>query len=87
VGVDVRLLEPAPRDLTLRLSFTNRPGQPVVTQRIRRGTTTAHIDVPLPNAHRWSLEDPFLHQVSMSLTGDGIAEDRVTTYFGMRPSR
>jgi hypothetical protein len=84
VGVDVRLLEPAPRDLTLRLSFTNRPGQPVVTRRIRRGATTAHIDVPLPNAHRWSLEDPFLHQVSMNLTGDSIAEDRVTTYFGMR---
>ena len=84
VGVDVRLLEPAPRDLTLRLTFENRHLQPVFTQRIRRGATTAHLDVALPNARRWSLEDPFLHEVTVSVTGDGIAEDRVSTYFGMR---
>ena len=86
VGVDVRLLEPAPRDLTLRLTLTNRDSQPVVTQRIARGRTAAHFDVPLPNAHRWSLEDPFLHDVVVSVTapGGGLAEDVVHTYFGMR---
>ncbi len=86
VGVDVRLLEPAPRDLTLRLTFTNRDSQPVVTQRIARGRTAAHFDVPLPNAHRWSLEDPFLQDVVVSVTapGGGLAEDVVHTYFGMR---
>src|SRR6266511_2981907 len=31
VGVDVRLLEPAPRELTLRIAFTNAGGQPVLT--------------------------------------------------------
>ncbi|MEP7326586.1 MAG: sugar-binding domain-containing protein [Gemmatimonadota bacterium] len=84
LGVDIRLLEPAPRDLTLRLDFTNREGQPVVTQRIRRGASTAHVDVALPNAHRWSLEDPFLHQVTVSVAADGMVEDRVRSYFGMR---
>ena len=86
VGVDVRLLEPAPRDLTLRLTFTNRDGQPVVRQRIPRGRRAAHFDVPLPNAHRWALEDPFLHDVviSVSAPGVGLAEDEVHTYFGMR---
>ena len=84
VGVDVRLLRAASRDLTLRLTFTNRDGRPVVTRRIRRGATRAHVDVPLPNARRWSLEDPFLHDVTVSVGASGRAEDRVQTYFGMR---
>ena len=84
VRVDARLREPAPADLTLRLTFTNRTGQPVVTQRIPRGATTARVDVPLPNAHRWSLDDPFLHDVVATVSGSGVAEDRVSTYFGMR---
>ena len=84
VGVDVRLLEPAPKDLTLRLTFTNREGDSVITRRIARGAATAHLDVPLPNAHRWSLDDPFLYDVVVSVGGPGVAEDRVGTYFGMR---
>jgi hypothetical protein len=84
VGVDVRLLEPATSDLVLRLSFTNIPGQVAITQRIERGARTAHVDVPLRNPHRWSLNDPFLHTVTVSVTGTGAAEDRVGTYFGLR---
>ena len=84
VGVDARLLDPAPRDLTLRLSFTNRQGQADVTTRIAKGASSAHVDVPLPNAHPWSLEDPFLHDVTVSVSGDGVVDDRVKTYFGMR---
>jgi hypothetical protein len=84
VGVDVRLLEPAPRDLTIGLAFTNRDDQLAVARTMRRGVTTLHVDVPLRHAHRWSLDDPFLHEVSVSVGGDGIIEDRVRTYFGMR---
>lgn len=83
VGVDARLLEPAPRDLELRLTFTNREDRPVVTQRIPRGATSVHVEVALPNAHRWSLEDPFLYEVTAVVEGAG-AVDRVQTYFGMR---
>lgn len=84
VGVDVRLREPAARDLTLRLAFANSSSQPEVTQRIARGTTAVHVDVPMPNARRWSLQDPYLHDIVVSVSGDGAAEDRVQTYFGMR---
>ena len=84
VTVDARLLAPAPRDLTLRLELTNRAGRPVVTRRIPRGATGARFDVSLPNARRWSLEDPFLHEATVSVSGEGVAEDRVETYFGMR---
>jgi galactose mutarotase-like enzyme len=84
VDVDVRLLAPAPRDLTLRLEFTNRVGGPTVTHRIPRGARTAHLEVPLPAARRWSLDDPFLHDVVVRVSGPGMVEDRVQTYFGMR---
>ncbi len=84
VGVDVRLREPAPRALQLRLAFTNRTGQADVEANIAAGSSTAHVDVPLPNAHQWSLDDPFLHEVTVTVSGNGIAEDKVKTYFGMR---
>src|SRR5436190_14538775 len=79
VGVDVRLHEPAPRGLTLRIAFTNRAsgegGSPVVTHEIPRGASTAHLDIPLPGARRWSLDDPFLHEVAVSVSGRGLAQD------------
>src|SRR6266513_6281394 len=75
---------PAPTELTLRLTFTNRVGQPTVSRRIPPGATSVHLDVPLPNAHHWSLDDPFLHEVTATVVGDGTTEDRVQTYFGMR---
>ncbi|MFL5581938.1 MAG: glycoside hydrolase family 2 protein [Gemmatimonadaceae bacterium] len=84
VTVDAQLHEPAARDLTLRLELTNREGRPVVTRAVRRGDTRIRFDVPLPNARLWSLEDPFLHEATVSVSGDGVAEDRVQTYFGMR---
>jgi len=84
VGVDVRLREPAPRALTLRLTFTNRDGPPPVSQRIARGRATVHLDVPIPNARRWSLDDPFLYDVTVRVGSPGFTEDVVQTYFGMR---
>ena len=84
VRVEARLLEPAPTEVTVRLTFINRAGQPSVTQRIPRGERYARVDVPLPEAHRWSLDDPFLHDVVVSTTGAGLATDSVRTYFGMR---
>src|SRR4029079_17661821 len=78
------LLEPAPTDVTVRFTFTNRDGQPTVTQRIPRGELRTYLAVPLPGAHRWSLDDPFLHDVAVSATGPGLAPDSVRTYFGMR---
>jgi hypothetical protein len=84
VGVDLRLLAPAPRDIPVRLVFTNAPGSPSATGRIRPGDTTTHIDVPLPGARRWSLDDPFLHEVEVTAGPEGPDQDRVRTYFGMR---
>ena len=78
VAVAARLLERAPRDLTLTLRFKNAD-LPVVTQRVPRGSDSVTLDVPIPNAHLWSLDDPFLYEVEATLEGD-----RVQSYFGMR---
>ena len=84
VRVVARLLEPAPRDLTLRLALTNADGREPVTQRVPRGQREVRFDVPMPGARRWSLEDPYLHEVTVTVGANGVAEDRVDAYFGMR---
>ncbi|GGN76351.1 glycoside hydrolase [Actinoplanes lobatus] len=41
--------------------------------------------VPVPNARRWSPDDPYLYNLRVSLrTGAGATVDQVTSYFGMR---
>ncbi|HET9010720.1 MAG TPA: glycoside hydrolase family 2 TIM barrel-domain containing protein, partial [Gemmatimonadaceae bacterium] len=84
VTVEARLAGPAPAPLTLRVAFTNREGQPAVTRTIPRGASSVRFDVPLPDAHRWSLDDPFLHEVAATVSGRGVATDSVRSYFGMR---
>ena len=84
VTVDARLAEPASGEFTLALEFTNVSGVPPVSQRIARGRRDVRFRVRLPAARRWSLEDPFLHEVTATLSGRGLAPDMVRTYFGMR---
>ena len=67
------------------LAITNRASMPVGRRahppwRVARRTSTSRF----PNARLWSLEDPFLHEVSASVSGEGVATDSVRTYFGMR---
>jgi beta-galactosidase/beta-glucuronidase len=83
VGVDVRLLEPAPAPVAVRVDITNRADKPSSTRTIARGSDRAHFEIPLPAAHRWSLADPFLHEATVTVSGAGVA-DRVDSYFGMR---
>ncbi|ATY98909.1 beta-galactosidase [Streptomyces cavourensis] len=41
--------------------------------------------VPVPNARRWSPDDPFLYDLRVTLrNASGAAVDTVTSYFGMR---
>ena len=84
VTVNARLAEPAARDLTLRLAVTNAAGVPVATQRVPRGQRAVRFTLRVPNARLWSLEDPFLHEVSVTVAGPGVATDSVRGYFGMR---
>ncbi len=47
------------------------------------GALGEHIRVPVPNAHLWSPDDPFLYDLRVSLAGSG-GGDVVGGYFGMR---
>lgn len=84
VRVRAHLEEPAPKDLTLQVAFTNRGGVPVTARQISRGERDVHFDIPVPNARLWSLTDPFLHEVTVTVGGDGLVTDAVQSYFGMR---
>jgi hypothetical protein len=83
VTVEARLLEPAPRPLTLALAFRDTAVR-AVRQPVARGAQTVRFDVPVPNARLWQPEDPYLYEVTATLGAPGLAEDRVETYFGMR---
>src|SRR5207248_10250202 len=78
VVVAARLLEKAPRDLTLTLHFRNAD-VPTVSWRVAKGADQVTFDVPIPHAHLWSLDDAFLYEVDAS-----VGDDRVGSYFGMR---
>ena len=78
VSVTARLLERAPRPVTLTLQFKNA-ALPVVRQRVPAGADRVTFDVPIPHAHLWSLADPFLYEVDATL-----GDDRVQSYFGIR---
>jgi len=91
VDVEVRLRESTPSEMTVQLAFTNLAAPTKVTWNIPKGHSTVRFPVMMPNAHRWSLADPFLYEVTVTAgtggvtgRGDGVAEDRVSTYFGMR---
>jgi hypothetical protein len=66
----------------LRLRFTTG-NVPEITQAVASGASEVSVDIPLPQARLWSLEDPFLYELSASLRV-GDQEDRIGTYFGMR---
>jgi len=47
--------------------------------------SVAHRDsTTVPTQALFLMNDPFLHTVTVSVTGPGVAEDRVKTYFGLR---
>jgi hypothetical protein len=81
VRLEAVLSGPAPASTEFKLHFAS--GLPDASQAVAEGATEVRLEVPIPDPHLWSLEDPFLYEVKASLLG-GAAEDQVSTYFGMR---
>ncbi len=48
------------------------------------GASNLQVEVPIPNPHLWSPEDPFLYRLKVTLLADGKAIDETTLPFGMR---
>ncbi len=51
---------------------------------VATGKAGTEIRVPVPNAHLWSPDDPFLYDLRVSLKSGTTTVDRVKSYFGMR---
>src|SRR5262249_22467505 len=82
VKITGRLNAPASNGTELKLEFKS-VGLPPMSRPISDRATEFQFEVPVPNLHLWSLDDPFLYEVDASLRTAGT-EDRVATYFGMR---
>ncbi|HWY29583.1 MAG TPA: LamG-like jellyroll fold domain-containing protein [Candidatus Acidoferrum sp.] len=48
------------------------------------GNPQAELDIPVPNPNLWSPENPFLYGLQISVIHNGVTNDSVTSYFGMR---
>ena len=82
VSVTARLLDPALSTRTLNVRFPNAVAS--APQTFARGSTEARFDIPIRDVRLWSLDHPYLYEVDATITGGGVVEDRVATYFGMR---
>lgn len=81
VMVDIELGEPTEKAITAQVAFPNGDSQSVSSTFTGQHTT---FEVPLQNQHLWNLDDPYLYDVTVSLSIDDKTEDMVNTYFGQR---
>lgn len=73
------LPEAADKDLTLKIEIPNATPTIIEEVTIPAGKHKISLDIAIPNAHRWNLEDPFLYDLKATLESDVLH-----TYFGMR---
>jgi fibronectin type 3 domain-containing protein len=48
------------------------------------GNPQVELDIPLANPNLWSPENPFLYNLQITVIHNGVTNDIVTSYFGMR---
>jgi hypothetical protein len=48
------------------------------------GNAETQMDIPVPDPNLWSPDNPFLYNLQISTIHNGITNDSVTSYFGMR---
>jgi hypothetical protein len=48
------------------------------------GNPQTELDIPVPTPNLWSPENPFLYDLQVSVIHNGVTNDSVTSYFGMR---
>lgn len=49
-----------------------------------KGAVGQELTVPVPDAKLWSPESPFLYDMEVSILHNGVATDKLKSYFGMR---
>jgi len=48
------------------------------------GNPQTELDIPLPNPTLWSPDNPFLYDLQVTVIHNGVTNDSVTSYFGLR---
>jgi len=48
------------------------------------GAPGAELDIPVPNPQLWSPDHPFLYDLEVTVVHNGVTNDTVSSYFGMR---
>ena len=89
VRVEVGLSQPLVSGEAIRLHFPNgeEADYTYTPSRANRNETVHSFHLPLHNQHLWSLDDPYLYNVEVSLTRERAPRDIVKTYFGQRTIR
>ena len=70
---------PALEKTEARLGFAEADMKSPVVVKFEKGTAVARTTVKLPQPHLWTLDDPYLYEVEVS-----VGNDHVSTYFGLR---
>ena len=83
VFVHAMLNQPAPGAMDFEARFKPQDRSQPAAVKVRQGQREIELEVPLESMRLWSLEDPYLYEVTAVLSNrDGT--DTVSTYFGMR---
>ncbi|HEX9958570.1 MAG TPA: glycoside hydrolase family 2 TIM barrel-domain containing protein, partial [Fibrella sp.] len=87
VRVTAYLPAPAPQNLVLTVRTEAGKPNASATKQIQKGEQQVSFDMPIANARRWTLTDPYLYTVEAELQTAGATPknvDKVKSYFGMR---
>ncbi len=78
VSATIYLAEQASKNLDYELVINTTP-KIITKSKIQKGALSQTITIDIPKAHLWSLDDPYLYNVTAKM-----GNDIVKTYFGMR---
>lgn len=81
VSAEVHLSAPAPEGLQFKLA--GKGNNIMFESSVGAGDSIVHFIVPITDMKLWTLDDPYLYEVTASLVS-GMPVDEVSTYFGMR---
>jgi len=83
VEVEATLDMPASDNTSLEILFKNGERPPFKAS-FTSGKNTLKFDIPISNQHLWELDDPYLYEITASLSVNGNTQDKVDSYFGQR---
>ncbi len=81
--LEISFNQPVGKNSLVKVKF-NTGNVQTFTAKVKKGSQTAHLEIPIPNKHLWDLDDPFLYETEVSLSAEGKDLDLVASYFGMR---